>query len=109
MDDITVPSLSSGIVGSRFVSQDEVDAARTRRDEQWRAAYARSVCFLTAPLINLDYCQRLGQEPPPRPVEDSFDGRSLAEVSLVVCYSSGMILIRQSHPQTTVRNLLQTG
>jgi hypothetical protein len=25
---------------------------------------------------------RLGQEPPPQPTEDSFDGRSLAEVSL---------------------------
>jgi hypothetical protein len=43
MDDITVPSLSSGIVGSRFVSQDEIDAAKARRDQQWKAAYARSV------------------------------------------------------------------
>lgn len=57
-----IPSLSTGIVGSRFVSQDEVDTARARRDEQWKAAYAR-----------------LGQEPPPQQQEDSYDGRSLAE------------------------------
>ncbi|KAJ3477545.1 hypothetical protein NLI96_g10394 [Meripilus lineatus] len=61
MDDI--PSISSGSVGSRFVSQSELETAKARRDEQWKAAYAR-----------------LGQEPPPQPVEDVFDGRSLAEV-----------------------------
>lgn len=32
-------------------------------------------------VVHLIYIIRLGQEPPPRPVEDSFDGRSLAEVS----------------------------
>ncbi|KAH8120405.1 N-terminal domain of NEFA-interacting nuclear protein NIP30-domain-containing protein [Phellopilus nigrolimitatus] len=57
-----LPSLSSGPVGSRFVSQNDIDSAKERRDEQWKAAYAR-----------------LGQEPPPQPVEDSYDGRSLAE------------------------------
>ena len=41
MDD-SIPSISSGPVGSRFVSQDELDSARARRDEQWKAAYARS-------------------------------------------------------------------
>jgi len=60
MDDI--PSISSGAVGSRFVSQSEIETAKARRDEQWKAAYAR-----------------LGQEPPPQPAEDVFDGRSLAE------------------------------
>ncbi|CAL1695374.1 unnamed protein product [Somion occarium] len=60
MEDI--PSISSGTVGSRFVSQDELEIAKARRDEQWKAAYAR-----------------LGQEPPPPPAEDVFDGRSLAE------------------------------
>ncbi|KAI0788610.1 N-terminal domain of NEFA-interacting nuclear protein NIP30-domain-containing protein [Abortiporus biennis] len=60
MEDI--PSISSGSVGSRFVSQSEIETAKARRDEQWKAAYAR-----------------LGQEPPPQPVEDVFDGRSLAE------------------------------
>ncbi|TCD69980.1 hypothetical protein EIP91_005569 [Steccherinum ochraceum] len=60
MDDI--PSISSGSVGSRFVSQDELESAKAKRDEQWKAAYAR-----------------LGQEPPPQPTEDVFDGRSLAE------------------------------
>ncbi|EPQ60701.1 hypothetical protein GLOTRDRAFT_124454 [Gloeophyllum trabeum ATCC 11539] len=58
----SIPSLSSGTVGSRFVSQDEIETTRKRREEQWKAAYAR-----------------LGQEPPPQPTEDSYDGRSLAE------------------------------
>lgn len=39
MEDI--PSLSSGSVGSRFVSQADIDEAKKKRDEQWRAAYAR--------------------------------------------------------------------
>ncbi|KAI0094998.1 N-terminal domain of NEFA-interacting nuclear protein NIP30-domain-containing protein [Irpex rosettiformis] len=63
MDD-SIPSISTGAVGSRFVSQNEIDTAKARRDEQWKAAYAR-----------------LGQEPPPQPVEDVFDGRSLAEAA----------------------------
>ncbi|KAJ7293694.1 N-terminal domain of NEFA-interacting nuclear protein NIP30-domain-containing protein [Mycena rebaudengoi] len=62
MEEAMVPSLSSGAIGSRFVSQDDVDTAKARRDEQWKAAYAR-----------------LGMEPPPQQQEDSFDGRSLAE------------------------------
>ncbi|KAJ3800494.1 N-terminal domain of NEFA-interacting nuclear protein NIP30-domain-containing protein, partial [Lentinula aff. detonsa] len=57
-----IPSLSMGAVGSRFVSSDEIEIARARRDEQWKAAYAR-----------------LGQEPPPQPQADAYDGRSLAE------------------------------
>ena len=36
-----IPSLSTGVVGSRFVTQDEVETAKARRDEQWKAAYAR--------------------------------------------------------------------
>lgn len=36
-----IPSLSTGAVGSRFVSQDDVEVAKARRDEQWKAAYAR--------------------------------------------------------------------
>ncbi|KAH9837084.1 N-terminal domain of NEFA-interacting nuclear protein NIP30-domain-containing protein [Rhodofomes roseus] len=63
MDDLdAIPSISSGAVGSRFVTQNDIDTAKARRDEQWKAAYAR-----------------LGQEPPPPPAEDAFDGRSLAE------------------------------
>ncbi|THH02155.1 hypothetical protein EW026_g694 [Hermanssonia centrifuga] len=58
----SIPSISSGAVGSRFITQSELETAKARRDEQWKAAYAR-----------------LGQEPPPQPVEDVFDGRSLAE------------------------------
>ncbi|KAH7911928.1 N-terminal domain of NEFA-interacting nuclear protein NIP30-domain-containing protein [Hygrophoropsis aurantiaca] len=57
-----LPSVSISGVGSRFVSQNDIESAKARRDEQWKAAYAR-----------------LGQEPPPQPAEDSFDGRSLAE------------------------------
>ncbi|KAJ3995023.1 N-terminal domain of NEFA-interacting nuclear protein NIP30-domain-containing protein [Lentinula boryana] len=61
-DSAAIPSLSMGAVGSRFVSSDEIEIARARRDEQWKAAYAR-----------------LGQEPPPQPQADAYDGRSLAE------------------------------
>lgn len=65
-----IPSLSAGVVGSRFVTETELDTAKARRDEQWKAAYAR-----------------LGQEPPPQQQEDSYDGRSLAEVSSIPkCY-----------------------
>ncbi|KAF9460782.1 N-terminal domain of NEFA-interacting nuclear protein NIP30-domain-containing protein [Collybia nuda] len=62
MEESMIPSLSTGAVGSRFVSQSDVDTAKARRDEQWKAAYAR-----------------LGQEPPPQQQEDPYDGRSLAE------------------------------
>ncbi|KAJ3909741.1 N-terminal domain of NEFA-interacting nuclear protein NIP30-domain-containing protein [Lentinula edodes] len=61
-DSAVIPSLSMGPVGSRFVSSDEIETAKARRDEQWKAAYAR-----------------LGQEPPPQPQADAYDGRSLAE------------------------------
>jgi len=61
MEESLVPSLSSGVVGSRFVTQDEIEVAKARREEQWKAAYAR-----------------LGQVPPQQQ-EDSYDGRSLAE------------------------------
>lgn len=57
-----MPSVSVGGVGSRFISQNDLEEAKARREDQWKAAYAR-----------------LGQVPPPQPVEDSFDGRSLAE------------------------------
>ncbi|KAJ7181779.1 N-terminal domain of NEFA-interacting nuclear protein NIP30-domain-containing protein [Mycena crocata] len=62
MEESMIPSLSSSGIGSRFVSQDDVDTAKARRDEQWKAAYAR-----------------LGMEPPPQQQEDFGDGRSLAE------------------------------
>lgn len=36
------PSVSaSGPVGSRFISQNDLEEAKARRDEQWKAAYAR--------------------------------------------------------------------
>ena len=41
MEESLVPSLSSGVVGSRFITQDEIESAKARRDEQWKAAYAR--------------------------------------------------------------------
>ncbi|EAU93082.1 hypothetical protein CC1G_06802 [Coprinopsis cinerea okayama7 len=57
----SIPSLSEGPVGSRFVTQDEIDSARARKDEQWKAAYAR-------------------HEPPQLQQQDEvYDGRSLAE------------------------------
>ena len=41
MDESIIPSLSTGVVGSRFVSQNDLDTAKARREEQWKAAYAR--------------------------------------------------------------------
>jgi hypothetical protein len=40
MDD-SIPSISTGTVGSRFVSSNDIETAKARRDEQWKAAYAR--------------------------------------------------------------------
>ncbi|KAF7347739.1 hypothetical protein MVEN_01531200 [Mycena venus] len=62
MEEAMVPSLSSAGIGSRFVSQDDVDTAKARREEQWKAAYAR-----------------IGMEPPQQQEQDFSDGRSLAE------------------------------
>ena len=41
MADDFIPSISSGSVGSRFVSQSDLETAKARREEQWKAAYAR--------------------------------------------------------------------
>ncbi|KZS93163.1 hypothetical protein SISNIDRAFT_102722 [Sistotremastrum niveocremeum HHB9708] len=41
-DGTAIPSISSGTVGSRFISETDVTEAQARRDEQWKAAYARS-------------------------------------------------------------------
>ncbi|KAJ9121085.1 hypothetical protein QFC24_005066 [Naganishia onofrii] len=53
---------TSGFVSSRFVSQTEIDQAAQRKQEEWKAAYAR-----------------LGQEPPPQETEGEYDPRSLYE------------------------------
>jgi hypothetical protein len=34
---------TSGSVGSRFVTQDELDDAKKAKEEEWKAAYDRSV------------------------------------------------------------------
>ncbi|KAG8887510.1 hypothetical protein FRB98_009526 [Tulasnella sp. 332] len=47
IDPAPIPSLSSGSVGSRFVSQNDIDAANATRDEQWKAAYARLTFSVT--------------------------------------------------------------
>ncbi|PSR75929.1 hypothetical protein PHLCEN_2v8843 [Hermanssonia centrifuga] len=39
----SIPSISSGAVGSRFITQSELETAKARRDEQWKAAYARCI------------------------------------------------------------------
>ena len=45
-DDVEpIPSMSSGAVGSRFVSEKDVQAANETRDKQWKEAYARCACF----------------------------------------------------------------
>lgn len=81
MDQQPIPSLSGGVVGSRFITQDEIDAARQRKEEQWKAAYARYFALWYC-LDHLTHSPiRLGQEPPPQQEADHYDGRSLAEVS----------------------------
>jgi hypothetical protein len=49
MAEEAIPSISTGVVGSRFVSESDLDTARVRRDEQWKAAYARFLRLLTFP------------------------------------------------------------
>lgn len=96
MEESMIPSLSTGVVGSRFVTQDEVETAKARRDEQWKAAYARltlrSHRFIVA-VAEKYPLHRLGQEPPPQQQEDSYDGRSLAEVSV----SKGLLQTSRIH------------
>jgi hypothetical protein len=48
---------------TRFVSQSEIESVNAKKEEAWKAAYAR-----------------IGQEPPVREVDEKYDGRSLAEV-----------------------------
>jgi hypothetical protein len=36
-----LPSVSVGGVGSRFISQNDLEEAKARREDQWKAAYAR--------------------------------------------------------------------
>jgi hypothetical protein len=43
----STPSVSTGAIGSRFISQEDVDAVRAVREEQWKAAYARSVQIIS--------------------------------------------------------------
>jgi hypothetical protein len=52
MADEALPSISAGVVGSRFVTQSDIEAAKARRDEQWKAAYAR---FLRLSLSQLSF------------------------------------------------------
>lgn len=44
MDSIETQSrsaLASGSIGARFISQNAVDEAKERREEEWKAAYER--------------------------------------------------------------------
>jgi hypothetical protein len=52
MADEALPSISTGVVGSRFVSQSDVEAARARREEQWKAAYARFLILHSSALLS---------------------------------------------------------
>jgi hypothetical protein len=47
-----IPSISSGSVGSRFVTQGDLDTAKARRDEQWKAAYARLAPYSALALLS---------------------------------------------------------
>ena len=43
-----VPTVSVTGVAARFVSETDIDAARSRREQQWKAAYARSAAPFTS-------------------------------------------------------------
>ncbi|KAG6381285.1 hypothetical protein JVT61DRAFT_5690 [Boletus reticuloceps] len=89
-----LPTVAVTGVASRFVSQTDIEAARTRREEQWRAAYARSVRTIHTTLARVrSSVFRLGQEPPPQPTEDAFDGRSLAEVSCLPSWPTAVLTL----------------
>lgn len=72
MNDDALLSISESSVGSRFISEKQLDSAKAARDAQWQAAY-----------------ERLGQAPPPRQEPDVYDGRSLAELFKRVLEISG--------------------
>lgn len=59
MEEVDIPSISSGPVGSRFVSQTDLDQAKANREAQWKAAYARlvsiSLAFLHNPPMVLEW------------------------------------------------------
>lgn len=61
MADEPINLVLSSQVASRFVSSSDLENARLKREEEWKATY-----------------ERLGQEPPPMPKEE-YDGRSLYE------------------------------
>ncbi|KAA1065366.1 hypothetical protein PGT21_013623 [Puccinia graminis f. sp. tritici] len=61
MADEPINLVLSSQVASRFVSSSDLETARQKREEEWKATY-----------------QRLGQEAPPMPNEE-YDGRSLYE------------------------------
>jgi hypothetical protein len=49
MEPDAIPSISAGAVGSRFVTESDIDDAKARREEKWKAAYARSAATLAPP------------------------------------------------------------
>ncbi|OAV96013.1 hypothetical protein PTTG_02310 [Puccinia triticina 1-1 BBBD Race 1] len=61
MADEPINLVLSSQVASRFVSSSDLETARLKREEEWKATY-----------------ERLGQEAPPMPKEE-YDGRSLYE------------------------------
>ncbi|TXT08744.1 hypothetical protein VHUM_02872 [Vanrija humicola] len=60
-------ALATGSIAARFVSQNALDEATARREQEWKDAYAR-----------------IGQEPPPQMLEQPDDGRTLYEVGSVM-------------------------
>lgn len=69
-------ALATGSINARFISQNKLDEANDRREQEWKEAYARWV-FPMRSLAD----GRIGQEPPPQMKEEKHDGRTLFEVS----------------------------
>lgn len=68
MSEEAIPSISAGVVGSRFVSQSDIDTARVRREEQWKAAYARFLrLFVYSPNTHARLSSGLAKNHHPHP------------------------------------------
>jgi hypothetical protein len=75
-------ALATGSIAARFVSQNALDEATARREQEWKEAYERcercSAVVSSGTLTQI----RIGQEPPPQMLEQPDDGRTLYEVGL---------------------------
>lgn len=73
-------SSAAGNLAPQFVSQNELSDSQKRREKEIREAYAR---YVLGRLM-----RRIGEEPPPAPVDETYDPRPLYEVRRIRTYAS---------------------